>query len=316
MKKNTLLLIVLASFLTANAHQGFNPSVAHANDAKGSAVSINPKAKLVANIESMINQPADFIVCDDSDGNVDGITEFDLTSFDTEVTNDPNIVISYHSSVEDANNGTAALTSPYSSAGEVIHIRAENTVTGNYDTTSFNLVVNILPLATFDPKATYEVLPNAASAIQLVITPLNFEASKVSVNWFLDDSPISGGNGLTLDNVSVEGNYTAEIISNDTGCVNTITQYVRELATCVIPEGISPGVSPGFNDNFDLSCFDVTKLEIFNRYGTLVYSKNNYRDEWVGQTNDGNELPVGTYFYTMEYEGGTKGRSAWIYINR
>jgi gliding motility-associated-like protein len=89
-----------------------------------------------------------------------------------------------------------------------------------------------------------------------------------------------------------------------------------ELPACIFPEGISPGVTPGFNDNFDLSSFGVTKLEIFNRNGTLVYSKNNYTNEWEGQTNDGKELPVGTYFYTMEYEGGKKKRSAWIYINR
>ena len=89
-----------------------------------------------------------------------------------------------------------------------------------------------------------------------------------------------------------------------------------ELESCIFPQGISPGVSPGQNDSFDLSSFDVVRLEIFNRNGTLVYSKSNYVDEWVGQTNDGEELPVGTYFYTVVYEGGAKSRSAWVYINR
>ena len=114
----------------------------------------------------------------------------------------------------------------------------------------------------------------------------------------------------------VEGDYSAEITFSATGCVNTVSQFVMELESCVIPEGISPGVTPGFNDSFDLSSYDVTRLEIFNRNGTLVYSKDNYSNEWVGQTNSGEELPVGTYFYTMIYEGGAKKRSAWIYINR
>ena len=127
---------------------------------------------------------------------------------------------------------------------------------------------------------------------------------------------ITGASGLTLDTVLVEGDYSAEITFNATGCVNTVTQFVMELESCVIPEGISPGVTPGFNDSFDLSSYDVTRLEIFNRNGTLVYSKDNYSNEWVGQTNSGEELPVGTYFYTMIYEGGAKKRSAWIYINR
>jgi len=70
------------------------------------------------------------------------------------------------------------------------------------------------------------------------------------------------------------------------------------------------------NDVFDLSSHGVVRLEIYNRYGVLVYSKDNYVDEWHGQTNDGEELPVGTYFYTMVYEGGSKTRSAWVYLNR
>ena len=41
---------------------------------------------------------------------------------------------------------------------------------------------------------------------------------------------------------------------------------------------------------------------MFNRWGDLVYSKNNYLNEWKGQSNDGNYLPVGTYFYVMNYE--------------
>ena len=45
------------------------------------------------------------------------------------------------------------------------------------------------------------------------------------------------------------------------------------------------------------------------------YSKTNYTNEWFGQTDDGDELPVGTYFYTMEYQNG-KRRTAWVYIQR
>jgi hypothetical protein len=263
-----------------------------------------------------INQPADFIVCDDLDGAVDGATDFDLSSIDPEVSTDPDITISYHTSQEDADNGTGALASPYTSSGQTIYVRAEDSNTGCFATTSFNIVVNVVPLASFDPQIDYEVCPNATSPIVIGIIPNNFTESEVTVSWYLDGALISGASGLTLDTVLVEGDYSAEISFNATGCVNTVTQFVMELESCVIPEGISPGVTPGFNDSFDLSSYDVTRLEIFNRNGTLVYSKDNYSNEWVGQTNSGEELPVGTYFYTMIYEGGAKKRSAWIYINR
>ncbi|NRA94525.1 MAG: gliding motility-associated C-terminal domain-containing protein, partial [Psychroserpens sp.] len=54
---------------------------------------------------------------------------------------------------------------------------------------------------------------------------------------------------------------------------------------------------------------------IFNRNGTRVYIKENYTNEWFGQSDDGEELPVGVYFYTMEYDGD-KRRAAWVYIQR
>ncbi len=82
-----------------------------------------------------------------------------------------------------------------------------------------------------------------------------------------------------------------------------------------IPQGISPN-GDNKNDTFDLSDFNVARIEIFNRLGKMVYSKNNYTNEWYGQTNKGEELPVGTYFYTMVYEGGTKTMSSWVYVNR
>ena len=40
---------------------------------------------------------------------------------------------------------------------------------------------------------------------------------------------------------------------------NLVNITVIELDTCEFPQGISPGVSPGQNDNFDLSSFNVTE---------------------------------------------------------
>lgn len=273
------------------------------------------EVELVVNPRPTVNQPENFVVCDDTDGTVDGSTLFDLTSMDAEVTTSSDVTITYHSSQEDADNNTSALTSPYTSSGETIYVRVEDDNTGCYDTTSFNLEVNLIPLATFDQQFEYIVCPNATVPITIGIIPDNFTAADVSVTWFLDGVEIFGASGLTLDSVLVSGDYSAEIVFNDTQCSNTITAYVEEAESCIFPEGISPN-NDDLNDNFDLSSFDVVRLEIFNRNGTLVYSKNNYVDEWEGQTNDGDELPVGTYFYTVIYEGGAKQKSAWVYINR
>jgi gliding motility-associated-like protein len=87
--------------------------------------------------------------------------------------------------------------------------------------------------------------------------------------------------------------------------------------SCTIQKGISPkgtGVGDGLNDYLDLEGQNVTKLEIFNRYGTIVYSKSNYSNEWYGQSDKGDELPDGTYFYVIE-RNGEQSSTGWIYIN-
>ncbi|MBU2940289.1 gliding motility-associated C-terminal domain-containing protein [Lacinutrix sp. C3R15] len=107
-------------------------------------------------------------------------------------------------------------------------------------------------------------------------------------------------------------NYVVEV-TNELGCV-VYNELLVESITCFIPQGISPN-NDGKNDNFDLSGYDVDNLQIFNRYGIKVYSKTNYTNDWYGQSDSGDELPVGTYFYVMEYQGN-KTKTSWVYLNR
>ena len=87
-----------------------------------------------------------------------------------------------------------------------------------------------------------------------------------------------------------------------------------EVISCDIPKGVSPN-GDGLNDTWDLRGYNVKKVEIFNRYGTKVYSKLNYIDEWHGQSDNGNELPDGTYYYVVEFNDSPV-KTGWVYINR
>jgi gliding motility-associated-like protein len=83
----------------------------------------------------------------------------------------------------------------------------------------------------------------------------------------------------------------------------------------LIPKGISPN-GDGLNDTFNLTGFNVKQLNIFNRYGSIVYSRTNYQNEWSGQSDKGQELPDGTYYYVIERNDSSEVKTGWIYINR
>ena len=87
-----------------------------------------------------------------------------------------------------------------------------------------------------------------------------------------------------------------------------------EVVSCDIPKGVSPN-GDGLNDTWDLRGYNVKKVEIFNRYGTKVYSKTNYIDEWHGQSDNSNELPDGTYYYVVEFNDSPV-KTGWVYLNR
>ncbi len=103
-------------------------------------------------------------------------------------------------------------------------------------------------------------------------------------------------------------------VTRPDGCSKEHTITVENIY-CDIPKGISPN-GDGDNDFFDLTMMNVKQLNIFNRYGTKVYSKSNYTNEWTGLSDSGQELPDGTYYYVIEFANGQETKTGWVYINR
>ncbi len=75
--------------------------------------------------------------------------------------------------------------------------------------------------------------------------------------------------------------------------------------TIVIPNVFSPN-GDGFNDLFK-AAGNFTKLDvqIFNRYGTLIYKSIQLNEGWNGRTTAGIECSEGTYFYLIETDTET-----------
>ena len=228
-----------------------------------------------------------------------------------------NYTVTYYASQTDAQTQMNALSSPYQNVSNPQTIYARVNRVGTVDcfkTVEFDLIVNDVPAISFDPNIDYEICEGTNSPIEINAILENFDESDVAIQWSYEGVPIVGATTLNLDSAVEVGRYTITVTVNGTRCSSDTDVLVTESVSCNFPQGISPN-GDGLNDNFDLSSFNVQSLEIYNRSGTLVYSKTDYLDEWKGQSNAGDELPVGTYYYIIKFKGD-QVKTAWVYINK
>ncbi len=74
---------------------------------------------------------------------------------------------------------------------------------------------------------------------------------------------------------------------------------------------ITPGQQDGKNDFVIITCIETAsknRMEIYNRWGQLVFETDNYSNDdtnleqnWNGLTNSGNALAEGVYYYVLTY---------------
>ena len=138
---------------------------------------------------------------------------------------------------------------------------------------------------------------------------LENSSTLLSQESFLNVTELLNSNSITS---TFPKTFSVKIFT-DEGCEETKPITIFN-AFCGIPKGISPN-NDGLNDSFDLSGLGVETLAIFNRYGRKIYSKNNYLNEWFGQSDSGHELPDGTYYFHITKTDG-KQETGWIYLIR
>lgn len=99
----------------------------------------------------------------------------------------------------------------------------------------------------------------------------------------------------------------------------TVLLDVGANAQCTVPTIITPN-NDGVNDDFVVPClatdqFPNNIVSIFNEWGDEVFNSSPYRNNWKG-TYNGEDLPVGTYFYVIQFGAGEENQSGFIIIER
>ena len=204
------------------------------------------------------------------------------------------------------------------------------TIAGTYSVVITNTVSGCVSLSasgtvTFVPAFDFTLngaCVNGKFTLEVIPSGNSFDINSASFNWTLNPSSITVGTDATFDATTYFSNLatplplpvTFSVSVTVNGCIQSHNIQVDRIY-CDIQKGISPN-NDGKNEFFDLRLMDVQQLEIFNRYGTKVYSKTDYTKEWIGQSNSGNELPDGTYYYVIDFKNNQSSKTGWIYINR
>ena len=157
--------------------------------------------------------------------------------------------------------------------------------------------VTLMPLPIVD--AGEDITKPAESTATLGGNPTGPNGS--SYSWTPTDGMLFGDSTVANPDLIVEKgeiNYIVTVISAD-GCVSVDTVLIHGVIS--FPDGISPN-GDGKNDVWVIPFIDQfpnAEVEIYNRWGELLFHSIGYTTPWDG-TYNGDLVPVGSYYYIIE----------------
>ncbi len=167
--------------------------------------------------------------------------------------------------------------------------------------------------------------------VELSVNVLNADllGSDLEYIWYIGGTEVQSGPDYSYTHTAGQALGFVEVVVMDlvTTCeASTLIEVASYMnANCVdIPQGLSPN-GDGVNDCLMLDHLEasdnIIKAEIYNRYGVKVFELNDYTNQWCGQdassgnSDSNNLLPVGTYFYVIQFGSGRAPTTSWIYLN-
>jgi gliding motility-associated-like protein len=150
----------------------------------------------------------------------------------------------------------------------------------------------------------------------VTLNPIEVTGSNLKYLW----TPNLGLNNNTLKNPVFTGSsnmrYTLTITGNG-GCISKNTVLIKVLKPINPPNSFSPN-GDGINDAWQISGLENypgVRINIFNRYGVIIYTGNAEGLAWDGRLN-GKELPVGVYYYVLNFAKFSKPLTGSVTIIR
>lgn len=190
-----------------------------------------------------------------------------------------------------------------------VELQLTNSLGCVYDT----LVSNAL-LSLPSPEADFSATPTIVEVDNPLVSFTDQSSGEISSwNWTFYVPPSGETSAEQNPQFSfpndVGGAYVVElIVSNSNGCTDTIvgTITVIENYTLFVPNSFSPDGNE-FNNVFKVSGYGIDlfsfRLEIYNRWGEIIFVSNDPEIGWDGSYGDSRKMaPIGAYTYKLNYK--------------
>ncbi|WPU99833.1 gliding motility-associated C-terminal domain-containing protein [Mucilaginibacter sp. cycad4] len=161
-------------------------------------------------------------------------------------------------------------------------------------------------------------------------TPVTFKA--VSPNtldnpvyqWYVNGQNAGGNSATFTSNSLVDGDEISCNMISGGKCIinpsvnsNAITVSVIVPEKIVVPNTFTPN-GDGYNDTWfipGLLSYANCTVNIYNRYGAMMYRSVGYQQPWDG-TNNGKSVPSGAYYYVIDTKNGSAKLSGEVTVLR
>ena len=202
------------------------------------------------------------------------------------------------------------------------------------ETITYNFIISNIGNVTLTDIVVLDPLPGVVvTGGPISLDAGEFDDTSFVGNYVITQQDINLGN--VTNQASVSGRSLAGVVVEDSS--DDFDNYgdnptVLQLSGCVIEvfNAVSPN-NDGVNDAFyirGLECYTDNVVEIYNRWGALVYERDHYNNtdrpfvgisEGRSTVNRSRELPDGVYYYVLKYRIGNSSyqqKAGYLYINR
>jgi gliding motility-associated-like protein len=162
---------------------------------------------------------------------------------------------------------------------------------------------SLVKTSSYDGRASIDLVTSASSiagygtdsvTISVTISPNGFSGNIDNIADLSATTKWGIIQRQSIDTVRSGGRLTGTGVAN---------RFIIPKEKIIIPEAFSPN-GDGFNDYFEIlhPTSTAIALSIYNRWGNVVYKKEDYQNDWRGKGIGnflGQEMPEGTYYYII-----------------